>query len=154
MSAWKGTSECKFLRPINETTELHIQLFKNSKRCWSFTSNDTPLKKSRNQVTAIAIAAWLILLGPNSHHDHPMRNFPYDIYCANRDLPHNGLSCCVIKFRTRRLSMLDLSLSWKKWHWRVSNPCAFSVKERHSLAEKAHCDRTPNSSALFTAPRR
>ena len=77
---------------------------------------------------------------------HPMRNFPYDRCCVKRDLPLNSISCCIIKCRARRLSKFDLSFSWKKWHWRVSNPCAFSVKERRCLTEMAHCDRAPKSS--------
>ncbi len=58
----------------------------------------------------------------------------------------------MIKCHTGTLSKFDLSLSWKKWHWRVSNPCAFSVKARRSLMEKKHCDRVPNSSTISTAP--
>ncbi len=36
---------------------------------------------------------------------HPMRNFPYDSCCADRDLPLNSLSSCNIKCCTRTLSV-------------------------------------------------
>ncbi len=64
-----------------------------------------------------------------------MRNFLYNSYCANREFPHDSLPCCIIKCRARRLSKLDLSVSWKTWHWSVSNICAFFVKERRPLTE-------------------
>ena len=75
---------------------------------------------------------------------------PDDSCCADRDLLHNRLSCCTIKCRARTLSKFNLSLSCNKWHWSITNPCAFSVEAifvfRFSfLTEKVHL---PNSSTL------
>ena len=58
-----------------------------------------------------------------------MRNFPYRI--VRTELPHNKLSYCIIKCRARTLSNFD-----KKWLWRISNPSAFSLKEKCSLTER------------------
>ncbi len=46
---------------------------------------------------------------------HLLRNFPYDSYCADRDLPHYSLSCCIIKCpELRTLAKFDLMVFRKK----------------------------------------
>ncbi len=92
--------------------------------------------------------------------EHPMRNFPYDSCCTDRDLLLNSLSSCHIKCRGRKLSaqcllcglVLSSRNSTSKYAHHQNHHCrqltvlefsalsqyVFSAKERLVLTEKAH----------------
>lgn len=104
----------------------------------------------------------------------PDTELPYDCYCADKDLPHNRLSCCIIKCakisacaccprvnqrasthatKTTTAGSDRCGADDRVLEFCALSPCAVSFKERFSLTEKAHGIETPPCMPHFLGKR-